>query len=363
MGTALTVALMLALFPAVAEAQTKAQSTSSIVVRPGDCLWSISSEQLGPNATAQQIANSVERIYAHNRNRIGADPNLILVGQRLSLPPVGEPPRDKPPARVTPAREATDPVAASPAGRGGKREAERTTGTTVGEVGSKTRQAPDPVAKPTALPEMPANQLTPKVDSPSATESPSLVESFGRTARSLLSSAASAVVGLFPQDDRLFGRRLLGLGIIVLTLLVAALIVWKLPMNRATRWDAEVWGIKSEYYGSASNRIVPFAYHPGSLGERAEEGAHIPGGTPEPVSLESEWKPSAKLKDSLLGMPLQGRTLPHETVAKIEYHVEVALEELAWLDQRRELFDTERQLQAALEDLLGALSEMAKAHG
>jgi hypothetical protein len=41
----------------------------------------------------------------------------------------------------------------------------------------------------------------------------------------------------------------------------------------------------------------------------------------------------------------------------------VALEELAWLDQRRELFVTERQLEAALEYLLGALSEMAKANG
>jgi len=47
--------------------------------------------------------------------------------------------------------------------------------------------------------------------------------------------------------------------------------VWKLPMNRPTRWDAEVWGIPTGYSGSAAYRIAPFAYQPGSLGERAKE--------------------------------------------------------------------------------------------
>jgi hypothetical protein len=366
-GAALTVALaalMLALFPAVAEAQ----STSSIVVRPGDSLWSITSERLGPNTNPEQIANGVERLYALNRDRIGADPNLILVGQKLLLPPVGEPSRGKAPARGTPAREATEPAQARPTGRGGKGEAERrAAGTTVGEAGSKARLAPDPVAKPVGLPAIPAKQLTPKVgspkvDSPFATESSSPVESFGRTAPWLLSSATSAIVGLFPQDDRLLGRRLLGLGIIVLTLLVAAVMVWKLPMKRAPRRDAEVWGKRSGYYRSATNHIAPFAYHPGSLGESAKEDMHRPGGKPEPRPLTSEWEPSAELKDSLLNMPLKVWTHPQENLAKITYHVEVALEELAWLDQRRELFDTERQLEAALEDLLGELSVMAKAH-
>ena len=380
MGAALTVvlgALMLAVFPAVAEAQTDARSTSLVVVRPGDCLWSISSKRLGPNASAQQIANGVERIYALNRNRIGADPNLILVGQVLSLPPMAEAPSSVRPERSAGARpavrEATEPVAASPTGgRGGNGQTEQATSTMVGEAGGKARQAPDPapdsaakpvVTKPVALPDMPSKQLTPEVGAPSASETPSLVKSFGRTAHSLLSSAATAVVGFFPHDDHLFWRRLLGLGIIVLTLLIATLMVWKLPMKRATRWDDDVWGIKSGYYGPASNRIAPFAYHPGSLGERFEEAAHGPGGTPEPSPLTTEWEMSDELNDLLLGMPLQGGTLPKETVAKLKYHVEVALEELAWLDQRRELFDTERQLQAALEDLLGALSEMAKAHG
>ena len=111
--------VMLALFPAAAEAQTENTSASSVVVRPGDSLWSISQERLGPNATPQQIADGAERIYALNRERIGADPNLIFVGQELLVPPevagpvVGEPsrvevPRAQPSTGAPPARPTKD---------------------------------------------------------------------------------------------------------------------------------------------------------------------------------------------------------------------------------------------------------------
>ncbi len=114
-GAALVVALMLAVLPAVAEAKEGANKAATheekeeaqsakrgaeathaahavvvVVVRPGDSLWSISEEHLGPNATAQRIDRKTERIYALNRERIGADPNLILVGQELLVPSVGE---------------------------------------------------------------------------------------------------------------------------------------------------------------------------------------------------------------------------------------------------------------------------------
>jgi hypothetical protein len=36
-------------------------ASARVVVRPGDTPWSISSEQLGPNATPRQIADGVER--------------------------------------------------------------------------------------------------------------------------------------------------------------------------------------------------------------------------------------------------------------------------------------------------------------
>src|SRR3712207_9286908 len=83
--------VMLALSPAVAEAQTEGRNTSSVVVRPGDCLWSISEERLGPNATPQQIYNETARIYALNSERIGEDPNLIYPGEVLLLEPAREP--------------------------------------------------------------------------------------------------------------------------------------------------------------------------------------------------------------------------------------------------------------------------------
>src|SRR5215211_3573843 len=90
-------AVVLALCPAVAQAQETNHNNASadasaerLVVAPGDCLWSISEQQLGPGATPQQIAHGVELIYALNRNTIGADPNMIFAGQRLSLPPTLE---------------------------------------------------------------------------------------------------------------------------------------------------------------------------------------------------------------------------------------------------------------------------------
>jgi len=101
-GAVLVVAL-LAVLPAVAQAQEgraamqeapvanrgAAVASARVVVRPGDTLWSISNEQLGPNATPRQIAGEVERIYALNQDLIGPDPNLIFSGQELSLPTAG----------------------------------------------------------------------------------------------------------------------------------------------------------------------------------------------------------------------------------------------------------------------------------
>jgi hypothetical protein len=84
-------AVMLALSPAVAEAQTEDKNTSSMVVRPGDSLWSISEERLDQNATPQQIYNETARIYALNSGRIGEDPNLIYPGEVLLLEPAHEP--------------------------------------------------------------------------------------------------------------------------------------------------------------------------------------------------------------------------------------------------------------------------------
>ena len=220
-GVALSVAI-LAVLPGVAEAQGTNHHNASadgsaerLVVAPGECLWSISEERLGPNATPQQIAREVELIYALNRNTIGADPDLIFVGQRLSLPQVvAERQAGEAPSGAMPAREAAEPAEASPRGPVPEKKAPKTLS--------------DTQTEPVALPELPLGEATPKVGSLSATDNPSPVESFG--------------------------RKQLGLGIIVLTLLVVALLTWKVPLKR------NVGGSKVRWIPGGYPRGIPRGY-------------------------------------------------------------------------------------------------------
>jgi Tfp pilus assembly protein FimV len=56
------------------------------IVQPGDSLWSIAKQLVGPNATAGRIAREVDRLWTLNRSRIATgDPDLLLVGTRLRL--------------------------------------------------------------------------------------------------------------------------------------------------------------------------------------------------------------------------------------------------------------------------------------
>jgi hypothetical protein len=62
-----------------------------VVVRPGDSLWSIAADRLGPRATDAQVAVAWPRWYAANADVIGPDPGLIRPGQHLRVPgPVGD---------------------------------------------------------------------------------------------------------------------------------------------------------------------------------------------------------------------------------------------------------------------------------
>lgn len=54
------------------------------IVGVGDSLWSIAVDQPSSGSTAQDI---VDDIYSANREIIGADPNLIMPGQRLEIQP------------------------------------------------------------------------------------------------------------------------------------------------------------------------------------------------------------------------------------------------------------------------------------
>ncbi|GAA1700230.1 LysM peptidoglycan-binding domain-containing protein [Kribbella yunnanensis] len=60
---------------------------SRVTVAAGDSLWGLAARELGPRATEQEIAARWPQWYAANRQVIGSDPNLILPGQVLRVPP------------------------------------------------------------------------------------------------------------------------------------------------------------------------------------------------------------------------------------------------------------------------------------
>ena len=62
----------------------------TVLVKPGDSLWSISEQRLGSEASSQQVYDHTLQMSALNRKIIGDDPYLIFVGQRFSPPPLGE---------------------------------------------------------------------------------------------------------------------------------------------------------------------------------------------------------------------------------------------------------------------------------
>jgi nucleoid-associated protein YgaU len=61
--------------------------TQIVVVRPGDSLWRIARELLPTHASNPTIAAAVHALHGHNRRVIGPDPDVLLPGQRLELPP------------------------------------------------------------------------------------------------------------------------------------------------------------------------------------------------------------------------------------------------------------------------------------
>ena len=298
-------AVMIALLPSMAEAQTPAptegKSNPSVVVRPGDSLWSISEGRLGPNATPQRVAEATERIHALNRGRIGADPDLIFVGQELLVPPApsegptvpSAAPKTAHAAETTPRDRAAEgttgkapkpvpkPVAGGADTKGG--EAPEAVAQQKGQ--QEAQQEAEPVGLP-ALPDEAEAAPVPAVRAVASNGSPtSPVASLLRTIRAEVASVTSTLAESFfaaSADAGTEGRRLLGLGVMALTLLGAALMAWKLPMRRTTRQDVERWGTPSGYYGyhgetPAAPGTTSFFYHPGSLGgplgDRDEQGA------------------------------------------------------------------------------------------
>ncbi|WP_315097585.1 LysM domain-containing protein [uncultured Cellulomonas sp.] len=72
---------------APAPAADQAPTTgSTVVVAPGDSLWGIAARHLPAGATDAEVAAAWPRWYEANATVIGADPDVILPGQVLTVP-------------------------------------------------------------------------------------------------------------------------------------------------------------------------------------------------------------------------------------------------------------------------------------
>jgi nucleoid-associated protein YgaU len=61
-----------------------------LIVAPGDTLWQIARSWIGTGATDSDIDNAWRAWYFTNQDVIGDDPDLILPGQSLAAPALGE---------------------------------------------------------------------------------------------------------------------------------------------------------------------------------------------------------------------------------------------------------------------------------
>lgn len=67
-------------------AQTEAPSARTHVVRPGQSLWSVAAEVLGPGASDAEIARAWPLLHEANHAAVGDDPGLLRPGTVLVLP-------------------------------------------------------------------------------------------------------------------------------------------------------------------------------------------------------------------------------------------------------------------------------------
>ena len=260
--------------PSIGTTTSAYGGAKGVVVSPGDSLWSISAERLGPSATPPRVADGVARIYELNRERIGADPGVLFPGQELLVPTMGKASAAEPSATAgsPTARGAAEPAAqAGPTARvdrSGTDGAPRTTAD-----GEEVGEAPEPSAVAAPLSDAGAKPTAPN-DPPRS----SPVEPVA-TPRSAFSSAASTLVGALPEEGYP-RRRMLGWAILALTLVVGSLMAWKLPMNRSIARGAEAW--PSYAAAAVARRSGRYDFRPGIV------ESHHAGGTPGSAALGPE---------------------------------------------------------------------------
>jgi hypothetical protein len=75
--------------PDAAAARAALNAEDRVVVRRGDSLWRIAARHLGAGASDAEVAAEWPRWWHANRREIGADPDLLVPGTRLTPPDGG----------------------------------------------------------------------------------------------------------------------------------------------------------------------------------------------------------------------------------------------------------------------------------
>jgi hypothetical protein len=255
-------------------------STTRLVVEPGDSLWSISEEHIGPGATPKQIAYEVERTFDLNRGRLGGDPNLIFPGQEFVL---------LPPASDT---AATAPVSQEPAAA-----QQAPNPIVVQSEGVSDSPVAEPAVSEEAVPENGASGGAVSEDAVTAppTKGQTDEQAENASAESVpaesvpSTTAAGGITGslLKAYDNIEVERRLLGIGILALTLIVAILMAWRLPMRRNVE-DPAAWGIPQDYYENYARPEAPREASSETSTETARRPEGEPSSSPAPEAPPEE---------------------------------------------------------------------------
>ena len=72
-------------------ATAQARRPTTLVVRPGDSLWSLARRRLPANTADAAVVTAWQALYRANTDRLGPDPDLIHPGTHLELPDLDPP--------------------------------------------------------------------------------------------------------------------------------------------------------------------------------------------------------------------------------------------------------------------------------
>jgi len=255
-------------------------STTRLVVEPGDSLWSISEEHIGPGATPKQIAYEVERTFDLNRGRIGEDPNLIFPGQEFVLLPPASDTAATAPVSQEPAaaQQAPNPIVV---------QSEGVSDSPVAEPAVSEEAVPENGASGGAVSEDAVTAPPTKVQTDEQAENASAESVPAESVPS--TTAAGGITGslLKAYDNIEVERRLLGIGILALTLIVAILMAMRLPMRRNVE-DPAAWGIPQDYYENYARPEAPREASSETSTETARRPEGEPSSSPAPEAPPEE---------------------------------------------------------------------------